>query len=159
MKSVDSRQLTVDSTWMDEKQIWIELVDQPIDLERLRDKVADPDVGAVGWFEGVTRRTTDGRVTQTLAYEAHRPMAFRELERLAVLAVEKFNLHRCVIVHRLGEVPIGQASVVVGCCSAHRPATFAALPWIMDVLKKDVPIWKQEHYSDGKTEWVHPTNE
>lgn len=139
--------------------IWIELVDIRIDVESLRAKIADPDVGAIGWFEGVTRRTTDTRVTERLSYEAHRPMAIAELEKLAIRAVDKFSLHRCVIVHRLGEVPVSEASVVVGCSSPHRPATFEALAWIMDVLKKDVPIWKRELYVDGNTEWVHPTDE
>jgi molybdopterin synthase catalytic subunit len=139
--------------------IWIELVDARIDVESLRAKIADPDVGAIGWFEGVTRRTTDTRVTQQLSYEAHRPMAIAELEKLASRAVDKFSLRRCVIVHRLGEVPVSEASVVVGCSSPHRPATFEALPWIMDVLKKDVPIWKRELYVDGTNEWVHPTDE
>jgi len=138
---------------------WIELVDSRIDIESLRAKIEDPDVGAIGWFEGVTRRTTDDRITERLSYEAHRPMAIAELEKLASIAVEKFSLHRCLIVHRLGEVPVGQASVVIGCSSPHRPATFEALPWIMDVLKQDVPIWKQELFADGSTQWVHPINE
>ena len=144
---------------MDENQIWVELVDKPIDLEILRGKIADPDVGAIGWFEGVTRRTTGDKITELLSYEAHQSMAVSELQKLATSAVERFSLHRCLIVHRLGEVPIGQASVVVGCSSGHRPEAFAALPWIMDVLKRDVPIWKRELYADGSTEWVHPTNE
>jgi molybdopterin synthase catalytic subunit len=138
-------------------RIWIQLVDEPIDQESLRDKVADPDVGAHGWFVGVTRRTTDQRVTNTLAYEAHRPMAIRELEKLAEAALERFSLCRIVIVHRLGEVPVGEASVVVGCSSGHRPQTFQALAWVMDTLKREVPIWKRETYVDGTAEWVHPT--
>ena len=139
--------------------IWIELVDTRIDVESLRAKITDPDIGAIGWFEGVTRRTTGASVTERLSYEAHRPMAIAELEKLAARAVAKFALRRCVIVHRLGEVPVSEASVVVGCSSPHRPATFEALPWILDVLKKDVPIWKRELYVDGTTEWVHPTDE
>lgn len=142
-----------------QRTTWIELVDSRIDIESLRSKIADPDVGAIGWFEGVTRRTTDDRVTERLSYEAHRPMAIAELEKLASMAVEKFSLHRCVIVHRLGDVPVGQASVVIGCSSPHRPATFESLPWIMDVLKQDVPIWKRELFADGSTQWIHPINE
>jgi molybdopterin synthase catalytic subunit len=95
-------------------------------------------------------------MTSYLSYEAHVPMAERELRRLAEEAVERFHLMRIVIVHRLGEVPIGDASVVVGCSSAHRRETFDALQWIMDTLKQRVPIWKQERYADGTTEWVHP---
>ena len=83
-------------------------------------------------------------------------MAMRELKKLAEAAVKEFSLLRLLIVHRLGEVPISEASVVIGCSSRHRPETFAALEWIMNQLKKDVPIWKREIYCDGTEEWVHP---
>ena len=134
----------------------IELVDGPIQVEALRDRIDHPDAGAQGWFVGVTRRTTGDLITQTLHYEAHKSMATSELMKLAIDAMQEFSLLRLVIVHRLGEVPIAEASVVVGCSSSHRPATFAALEWIMNRLKKEVPIWKREVYSDGKEEWVHP---
>ncbi|QDT07223.1 Molybdopterin synthase catalytic subunit [Rubripirellula lacrimiformis] len=137
----------------------IELVDGPIDIAALTTRLGDPDVGAHGWFIGVTRRTTDQRITETLCYEAHREMAVSELQRLAEQAAEKFSLRQVIIVHRLGPVPVGQASIVVGCCSPHRVETFAALPWMMDVLKQDVPIWKQETYVDGSQQWVHPTDD
>ena len=86
-------------------------------------------------------------------------MALRELEKLADTALREFKLCRLVIVHRLGEVPIGEASIVVGCSSGHRPETFQALAWVMDTLKREIPIWKREIYADGTTEWVHPTAE
>ncbi len=143
----------------------VKIVDELILIDDLVDALSDPDVGAQGWFHGVTRRKTktvgtDGqsqiRVTSTLSYEAHRPMALRELESIATAAIEKFGLVSFVVVHRLGEVPIGQASVVCGCSSPHREATFDALRWFMVRLKQDVPIWKRETYEDGSTEWVHP---
>lgn len=141
--------------------LFVQLVDGPIDAGALQDKIADPDVGAHGWFYGVTRRTTRSEtgaaITESLGYEAHRPMAQKELEDLAERASRDFGLAHVVIVHRLGDVPIGQASVVVGCSSAHREATFQALKWIMETLKRDVPIWKQERYVDGTRQWVHPT--
>ena len=142
---------------------FIDIVDGPIDVVALLDKIGDPDVGAHGWFYGVTRRTTtkegtdDAMITESLSYEAHKVMAIRELESLAKRAIEKFDLKHVVIVHRIGSVPVGQASVVVGCSSSHRPPTFDALRWIMQVLKQEVPIWKRETYTDGSTEWVHPT--
>ncbi|MEE2938288.1 MAG: molybdenum cofactor biosynthesis protein MoaE [Planctomycetota bacterium] len=142
---------------MTDRNICVQIIDTPIQWDQLISKVADPDAGAHGWFVGVTRRTTDSRVTETLAYEAHLPMATRELEKIAAAAIENFSLFQVVIVHRLGEVPIGEASVVVGCSSGHRPETFEALSWIMDTLKREVPIWKREQYVDGSTEWVHPT--
>ncbi|MGI9470415.1 MAG: molybdenum cofactor biosynthesis protein MoaE [Rubripirellula sp.] len=135
---------------------FVELVDSAIDMDSLRGLVDDPDSGAHGWFVGVTRRTTKDRVTDTLFYEAHPKMARLELVKLAERAAEKFSLLHVVIVHRLGEVPIAEASVVVGCSSPHRVDTFAAMAWIMDSLKQEVPIWKRELYSDGTTEWVHP---
>lgn len=138
----------------------IQLVERPIDIDSLRTEINDPDVGAHGWFYGVTRRTTQSdsgrQITAQLSYEAHRPMAQRQLELLAERAAEQFELAHVVVVHRLGDVPIGEASVVVGCSSAHRNATFDALRWIMETLKRDVPIWKRETFADGTRQWVHP---
>lgn len=142
---------------MQHAKIVTEIVDGPIDQGRLAGLVEHPDAGAHGWFVGVTRRTTGDRVTSHLSYEAHVPMAERELQQLAAKAVERFGLLSLVIVHRLGEVPIGEASIVVGCSSGHRRETFDALRWVMDTLKEQIPIWKRESYSDGTTEWVHPS--
>ena len=141
--------------------IEVTLVQEPIAIEQWADKLVDADTGAHGWFLGVTRRTTATesgalRVTRTLHYEAHRSMALTELRRLAEHAAQLHRLRGVVIVHRLGEVPLGEASVLVGCSSPHRADVFAALPWIMDRLKQDVPIWKQETYDDNRTEWIHP---
>lgn len=141
---------------MQHAKIVTRIVDGPIDQGSLVEMVGHPDAGAHSWFVGVTRRTTGDRVTSHLSYEAHVPMAERELQQLAVSAVDRFGLLSLVIVHRLGEVPIGEASIVVGCSSGHRKETFAALRWVMDTLKEQIPIWKRERYSDGTTEWVHP---
>ena len=142
---------------------YIDIVHAPIDLRELHAHIEHPDAGSIGWFCGVTRRTTASdageKITESLSYEAHEPMARRELQKLADLALEKFSLHRVVLVHRLGEVPLGESSVVVGCSSSHRGATFQALAWIMDTLKQRIPIWKREMFVDGSTEWVHPTND
>lgn len=132
------------------------IVDTLIDQQYLAEFLDHPDAGAHGWFIGVTRRTTGQRITSHLSYEAHVPMARLELDKLATDAVKRFDLLSLVIVHRLGEVPIGEASVVVGCSSGHRGETFDALRWIMDTLKKEIPIWKRESYADGSKEWVHP---
>tara|TARA_R110002049_G_scaffold2750_2_gene21545 strand:+ start:359887 stop:360357 length:471 start_codon:yes stop_codon:yes gene_type:complete len=146
---------------MNTDSISIELVHCPIDLASLQTKIADPDVGAHGWFFGVTRRRTttndpEPKITQSLSYQAHEPMAEKQLLQIAADAIQRFGLTKLVIVHRLGDVPVGQASVVVGCSSPHRPATFEALPWVMDILKRDVPIWKCERYVDETSAWVHP---
>lgn len=144
-----------------EPAVSVSLVDHPIDLPGLQRLVDDPDVGAHGWFLGVTRRHTSADnetilETAELTYEAHRKMAVSELRRIADTAITRFGLRRVTIVHRLGCVAIGEASVAVGCSSAHRIATFNALPWMLDQLKRDVPIWKRERYADGSTSWIHP---
>ncbi len=136
--------------------IHVELTQSPITIDSLRHLIADPDVGAHAWFEGVTRRMTAGRETVRLSYEAFEPMAVTELAHIGDEVAAEFALAAVVIVHRLGVVPVGEASLVVGCSSPHRAAVFAALPKIVDRLKSDVPIWKQEHFADGSTQWVHP---
>ena len=135
----------------------VELTQSRITIDSLRDCVADRDVGAHAWFEGVTRRMTAGRETVRLSYQAFEPMAAAELRRIGDEIAVEFGLTAVVIVHRLGVVPVGEASLVVGCSSSHRASVFLALPKIVDRLKADVPIWKQEYFSDGATEWVHPT--
>jgi molybdopterin synthase catalytic subunit len=139
----------------------IELTHSRIEVHRFREHISDPDVGAHAWFEGVTRRLTQvaetTQQTQELSYEAFEPMAIAELQRIGDETIAEFELSALVIVHRLGTVPIGEASLLVGCSSAHRAAVFAALPKVVNRLKADVPIWKKELFVDGSTQWVHPT--
>lgn len=137
-------------------RIWVELVDHAIALRPLRDFIIDPDTGAHAWFEGVTRRMTGSLQTTLLSYEAFVPMATRQLEALAEEAAARFSLTAIAITHRLGEVPVGEASIVIGCSAAHRVGPLAALPWLMDRIKADVVVWKREHFADGQTEWIHP---
>lgn len=137
-------------------RIHIAITHSPITIESLRDHIVDPDVGAHGWFEGVTRRTTDGRETTELCYEAFEPMASMEMRQLGGEVASEFGLTALVIVHRLGVVPIGEASLIVGCSSPHRLAVFQSLQKIVDRLKVTVPIWKKEQFADGTSQWVHP---
>lgn len=107
-------------------------------------------------FLGVTRQHTDGRETAKLQYDAYEEMASKELGVLETQARERWNLVECLIVHRLGCVPLGEASVAIVTGSAHRKPAFEAGEWLIDSLKERVPIWKEEHWADGTTEWVHP---
>ena len=83
-------------------------------------------------------------------------MALSELGKLRQAAIDRWPLTGCGIVHRIGVVAIGQASVALAVSSPHRAAAYEASRWIMDQLKQKVPIWKKEHWTDGETEWVHP---
>jgi molybdopterin synthase catalytic subunit len=137
-------------------RIHIALTHGPIDHHSFDSYIADPDSGSHAWFLGVTRRTTDDRITEHLFYEAHESMAKSQMNHIAISAASRFNLFAVVIIHRLGKVDIGQSSIAVGCSSAHRIESFEALAWIMDEIKRDVPIWKRETYAGGQQEWVHP---
>ena len=134
----------------------IQLTDNPIDATALLQSAQQPAAGAVVLFLGITRQFTKGRETASLSYEAYREMAVKELERLERQARERWPLVDCNIVHRLGEVPLAEASVAIAVSSPHRGDAFDAGRWLIDTLKETVPIWKQEHWANGGAEWVHP---
>jgi molybdopterin synthase catalytic subunit len=126
----------------------------PLDSAGIRAAALDPAAGAVVLFEGCARDSHEGRPVALLAYEAFVPMAEAELARLREEAMARFGLVRCLIHHRLGEVPLLEAAVVVAAASAHRREAFEAAAWIMDRIKERVPIWKRERYADGAQTWV-----
>jgi molybdopterin synthase catalytic subunit len=134
----------------------IQLTTVPIDTTELVDAARHPDAGAVVLFLGTTRELTNGRQTVALDYEAYREMAERRLAELESEARRRWPVIECIIVHRLGRVPVVEASVAVAVSTPHRTDAFAAAQWLIDTLKHDVPIWKREQWADGTTEWVHP---
>ncbi len=131
-----------------------ELVEGPIEVERLLAGAARPDCGAIVLFLGTTRDHHEGREVVRLEYEAYRPMALAALGQTERATVERHGVASCRIVHRLGEVPPAEASVAVVVAAAHRSAAFDACRWAMDQVKGTVPIWKKEHYADGGAGWV-----
>ena len=135
----------------------VELVETPIDVAGLLSKVSSTQAGAVLLFLGTTREFTDGQQTVTLDYEAYNDMALKKLNELEAIARSRWELVECGIIHRLGNVPLGDASVAIAVSSAHRANAFEAGRWLIDTLKVEVPIWKREHWTDGTQEWVHPT--
>jgi molybdopterin synthase catalytic subunit len=145
----------------------IQLTDQPIDTAALVDRVRHPEAGAVVLFLGTTRELTAPRhpddpdagcprQTVALDYEAYREMAERQLADLESEARRRWPVIECTIGHRLGRVPPTEASVAIAVSTPHRHEAFAAGEWLIDSLKRDVPIWKREQWADGTTEWVHP---
>ena len=137
----------------------IQLTTSPIDSDALVRQAQSPASGAVLLFLGVTRQHTAGRETTELRYDAYNEMAEKELAALEAEARGRWDLNECLIVHRLGTVPLGEASVAIVVASPHRRAAFAAGEWLIDTLKLRVPIWKEEHWADGSKEWVHPEHE
>lgn len=136
--------------------IEIELTDGVIDGGRLTEFVRDADCGAVVTFLGTVRGLTGTRVTTSIHYEAYPAMARRVLHRLAQEARSRFGIGRVAIVHRLGLLTVGEASIGIALSSPHRARTFEAVAWLMDSIKQSVPIWKRETDADGRSDWVHP---
>lgn len=134
----------------------IDLVHEPIDTTSLLAEVGSPEAGAVVLFLGVTRAITDGRETASLDYECYPQMAEQKLAELEAEARRRWPLTGCAIVHRVGHLDIGEASVAVAVSAPHRREAFEAGQWLIDTLKAVVPIWKRENWADGTTEWVHP---
>jgi len=120
-----------------------------IDTRNVVDSLKLGDDGAALVFEGIVRNQTRGRRTRYLDYEAYEEMALQQLEALAAQALQQFAIRDVAIVHRLGRLEIGETSVLIAVASAHRGPAFEACRWLIDTLKKTVPIWKKEYFEDG----------
>jgi molybdopterin synthase catalytic subunit len=127
----------------------IEIVDGPIGADAIVAGVKAGSDGAVCVFDGIVRDNTRGRRTLYLDYESYREMALEQMRRLAGEAVEKFGVRDVALVHRLGRLMVGETSVLIVVASGHRAAAFDACRWLIDTLKKTVPIWKKETFADG----------
>ena len=127
----------------------IELVREPIPVAEIVARLKRPEEGAVLAFEGIVRNHSRGRRTLFLEYEAYEEMAVKEMESLIAQALRQFQIRDATISHRLGRLEIGETSVLVVVASAHRAAAYDASRWIIDTLKRTVPIWKKEHFADG----------
>lgn len=131
----------------------IQIVRHPIDVQEILRAVQTPEAGAIDIFIGTARNHSNGKHVLSLEYEAYEPMALKLMERLAEKSRSKWSIHKIAIVHRVGKVDIGQPSVVVAVSASHRKEAFEACQYAIDKLKKDVPIWKKEVFSDGEV-WV-----
>lgn len=131
----------------------IGLVDTAIDPTTLLDEVADPEHGGTALFVGTTRAEAGLREVASLRYEAYEELAEAELRAVADEAGRRFGATVAVL-HRVGEVAVGEPSVVVAASAGHRPEAFAACRYVIDGLKARAPIWKQTVHADGTATWV-----
>ena len=127
----------------------VELVRAPIDAAAIQAEIKAGGDGAVCVFDGIVRDNTRGRATLHLDYEAYEEMALKQMAGLRSTAIEKYGVREVAIVHRLGRLAVGETSVLIVVASAHRGAAFEACRWVIDTLKKTVPIWKREQFVDG----------
>ena len=130
-----------------------EIVDHPISTDAVIAAAADPTAGATVTFIGMTRNENQGRQVTRLEYEAYPEMALAELRKIGDTLLQRWSIARVAIVHRIGVVPIGEASVVIAVSAAHRRAAFEACHYAIDRLKEVVPIWKKEHFAGGEV-WI-----
>jgi molybdopterin synthase catalytic subunit len=128
---------------------YAKIVRDRIESEAVLAGIKKPEDGAAVVFEGVVRNHTSGRQTLYLDYEAYEEMALKQMEELAAEALRQFKVRDVAIVHRLGRLEIGATSVLIAVASAHRAAAFEACRWLIDTLKRTVPIWKKEYFVDG----------
>jgi molybdopterin converting factor subunit 1 len=126
-----------------------QLVRDPIDAHALVESLKSPEDGALVVFDGFVRNNFKGQLTLYLEYEAYEPMALAKMREIGAYIRANFPIHRCVMVHRLGRIEIGETSVLIAVSSAHRAAAFDACRYAIDALKRAVPIWKKEFFAGG----------
>lgn len=134
------------------------LCDVAFDPGVLSRELANASAGACVTFEGWVRDNNAGRGVRRLDYQAYAPLAESEGQRIIAEAMRQFPIVDVHCVHRVGTLAIGELAVWVGVSAAHRDAAFAACRYVIDEVKKRVPIWKNEHYADGESGWLHPDN-
>lgn len=133
------------------------LVEAPIDVVALLGEVSSASSGATSLFLGTVRDVNDGRGVVGIDYSAYEGMARRELESIAREAVERFGTPHIVVVHRIGVLALTDVSVAIVVSHPRRSPAMDAARYMIEEVKKRVPIWKREHYTDGTREWVDPT--
>jgi len=134
-------------------RILCKITDQPINMQELADFVADPAAGAMATFVGMTRNTNEGRKVIRLEYECYPGMAEKEMLKIAEEALSRWPIRKVAMLHRIGRVDIGEASVAIAVSSGHRHAAFEACHYAINQLKEIVPIWKKELYDGGEL-WI-----
>ena len=130
------------------------VAEEPLSPDAVAALVDDPGAGGLVIFSGVVRNESGGRPVKFLEYEAHAPMAEAKLREIGAEARRRWpGVKRVAILHRIGRLEIGEASVLIAVSSAHRAEAFEACRWAIDTLKTTVPVWKKEHFEDGEV-WV-----
>jgi molybdopterin synthase catalytic subunit len=133
------------------------VVTREIDPAALLAEVRSPEHGAISSFIGTVRELNDGRRVSAIEYSAYAAMAELELKRILDEAEERFDVHSLVVEHRTGRLELGDVSVALVVAHGHRAPALDCTRFVIEEIKKRVPIWKMEHYEDGTREWVDPT--
>lgn len=130
------------------------LIDETLDLAALLEETEDERCGALAVFGGTVRVDNEGRKVESIDYSAYEPLAVKTLQAIEAETKQRFAVHQCRLVHRTGKLKLGELSVLVVVRAGHRPEAFAAARWAIDTLKERLPVWKQEYYADGSSEYL-----
>jgi molybdopterin synthase catalytic subunit len=141
-----------------EDDVYSAIVEHPIDVPAILDRVSRSANGAAVLFLGMVREMNDGRDVTGIEYTAYRSMAERELAAIVAEAASLAGTDDVAVEHRLGQLAVGECSVAVAVGHPHRGRAFEAAQYVIEQLKQRVPIWKREHYVDGTREWVAANN-
>lgn len=133
----------------------IELIDSPLLIDPQFQFLQDAEAGGICLFIGTIRNKNQGKEVNALTMEAYSPMAIKQIDQLITTAGEKWPIIKVVVCHRTGPLEIGDIAVIIGVSCVHRAEAFEACQWLIDTLKKEVPIWKNEFYADGSS-WLVP---
>ena len=126
------------------------LLDKPIDDKRLKQALMNDGCGALATFEGWVRNHNNARPVTKLTYYGYEKLALNEGKKLVEQAYAQFAIEKIVAIHRIGDLSIGDMAVWIGAVSAHRYPAFDACRWLLDAIKADIPVWKQEFYANGR---------
>ena len=140
-----------------EDKIFIKLIEGELSLDECYQFVQDDSCGGLALFVGTVRNHTKGKEVLKLEFSAYEPMAVKEMNLIALKAIDMFKIEKIAIHHVVGNLDIGEVPVIIAVSSAHREAAFQACQFAIDTLKETVPIWKKEFFEDGDI-WVnaHP---
>lgn len=130
------------------------LLDEAIDDQRLKDFLQDEQCGALATFEGWVRNHNNDSCVTSLTYYGYEKLAINQGKRIIEEAKRLFDIENAVAIHRIGALEIGDMAVWVGVSSKHRYPAFDACKWILDTIKADIPVWKQEFYQDEPSKWL-----
>lgn len=130
------------------------LLDIAIDEVRLKNMLQDDSCGALATFEGWVRNHNNATQVSKLTYYGYENLALNQGRAIIAEAKRRFDITQAVAIHRIGALEIGDMAVWIGVASSHRYPAFDACRWILDTIKADIPIWKQEYYGDNSSEWL-----
>ena len=136
---------------------FVKITDQKLDLQECMDFVYDDSCGGIVNFVGTVRNDTSGKEVKQLEFSSYKPMALKEMQKIADRSLAEFNIYKIAIHHAVGLLQIGEIPVIIVVAAKHRKAAFEACEFAIDTLKETVPIWKKEYFADGEV-WVnaHP---